>query len=135
MCKVGDKIRFCTCSTDAENKKAYWTFYKHQDDLAISVDGDLIMPLLLDPEVDHLNRSVLLQRINEKDAWDFDLAPKHLDRLSVTLTCKKDGEEGYITYGFEFDESSNKFIECEYDAFDWLSNRTEEGSGEVKSTG
>ena len=132
MCKVSCQLKFCTCSRNAINKNAYWTLYRYHDDQAISVMGDLILPIPLDPGTDNFNREVLLSRVNEKEAWDFNLNPSPNDRLAVTINGQQGGNYGYVTYGFEYDAYQKKWLEREFEPFEWQSKHVVGESGQIK---
>lgn len=88
-----------------------------------------MVPYVINEESLLYNKELLLKRINETDAFDVDLAPKHLDQLQLTFTCSKT-YTGKITYGYQFEQ--NRWIEMEYDSLEWAWFHDEEISGNIK---
>lgn len=117
MCQVLDKIKFCTCSEPVEELENYWVLHRWVKDKYEYILGLPVMPYSIEnPAVDLLNRDTLLKRFNEPDAFDIELQPKPKDRLQLTFKCD-DSMGGYITYGFAW--KNGRWIEEEYDYFDW----------------
>ncbi len=130
MCKVSDKIKFCTCSGDAKNLRHFWVLHRFVKGRHEIIMGQPVMPLYLEKQINTYNRQLLLQRLNEPDAFDADISPLEKDRLQVSFQCSKEYPDR-VDYGFEF--KKGKWRECEYDFFEWYSQHVESNFGKIKS--
>lgn len=105
MCKVSDKIKFCTCSPDEiHGAKHTWSFHRYVGETGIQKLGIMIPPLRLDNETDMYNREALLKRVNEPDAFDVELNPREGDFLNLYFSDEV--REGTFEYGFLFKNNS-----------------------------
>jgi hypothetical protein len=129
MCRVSDKIKFCTCSVSLDQLKNYWVLHRYVEGKLDIVIGQPLMPYNVDEQTDTYNKEVLLKRVNEADAFDVNLNPKENDRLQVTFTRDVEDEEN-MNYGFVF--KNGKWEEEGYDALEWMWRHEEETFGKVK---
>lgn len=128
MCRVSNKIKLCSCATDnVETLKHYWIFHKYDQNRHYDILGELMEPYSTDPEIELYNRELLLQRINEPDAFDVHLKPTNNDRLEICVSA------GYhrLTYGFVYQDGI--WAEKEYDPFEWMWQHTQKEIGKVKN--
>ena len=101
MCKVSDKIKFCTCGTKQVWKlKHYWVLYRYKRGQSPFI-GEPVMPAWIDEDLDNLNISTLIKRLNEADAFDTDIAPKERDKLEIHFTTPR-LQPGHISYFFQY---------------------------------
>lgn len=129
MCRVSEKIKFCTCSAPSiDSLKHYWVFYRKVKGKDIMVMGEPMSPYPINIADDQHNRNLLKLRVNEPDAFDIDLQPKTGDRLQVSFQCAN-AVEGYLHYGFKFEKG--KWIEKEFDYFDWMTHHEEDKFGKL----
>jgi hypothetical protein len=129
MCRVSDKIKFCTCSVSLDQLKNYWVLHRYVEGKLDIVIGQPLMPYNVDEQTDTYNKEVLLKRVNEADAFDVNLNPKENDRLQVTFTRDMEDEEN-MNYGFVF--KNGKWEEEGYDALEWMWRHEEKTFGKVK---
>lgn len=118
MCRVSEEIKFCTC----QNKKlpafqSFWVLHRYVKGRDVLAIGEVVFAFWnRDREAGNHNRRVLLQRVNEADAFDTDLQPKEGDRLQISIHCENEGS-GYLDYGFVFENGN--WTEKSYDVFEW----------------
>lgn len=131
MCKISDKIKFCTCkSSSVEKLKHYWIFHQYVEGQENIVIGTTMMPYLLDEQVEIQNKTLLLKRINEVDAFDVELNPKEKDRLQLSFKCGGDMND-FLDYGFEFRDG--KWVEEQFDSLEWMWNHSEAKFGLIRN--
>ena len=117
MCKVSDKIKLCTCSAGSINElKHFWILHRYSKTKNEIFIGELVMPYMIDGATFLNNKTVLLKRINEADAFDIDLSPKNKDRIQLTFTCPEPADQ-QITYGYSFKKGI--WVEEEFDPLTW----------------
>jgi hypothetical protein len=128
MCEVSDKIKFCTCA-EAENIEeldSYWVLHKFNpgnDDFLI---GMLEPPTAFrDPNFE-LNQNVILDRLNDGEAFDKPLEFEKKDRLEVVI---KLGKEQFFYY---FQYRGRKWKAVKEDPFELESNYDFKRGGRVK---
>jgi hypothetical protein len=132
MCKLSEKLTLCTCSAASfADLEHYWVFHRFVAGKNEMVIGRALLPDKLDAEVEAHNRSVLLARLNEIDAFDVDLKPKDGDRLQLTFRFPLAGATKTITYGFA--HAGGRWVEQAYDHLSWRWQHDRESFGEVRS--
>ncbi|GAA4334961.1 hypothetical protein GCM10023184_29430 [Flaviaesturariibacter amylovorans] len=131
MCQVSDKIKFCTCSNleDINELDNYWVFHTYVKGKNVELVGEPLAPPSLITFDDAHNRRVLLERVNDPGAFDIPLHPKERDRLQVSFSVPEGGYKGILTYGFR--SRKGKWVECEYESFDWYRRHDETIGGEA----
>jgi hypothetical protein len=130
MCKVSNKIKFCTCHVDdMDDLPHFWIFHSYHEEQELMVVGSPIMPVAIDEATDLINREALLKRVNEQDAFDVELLPKEKDRLQLSFSCEGERNFGRLDYGFEYRDG--KWEEEDYESFDWMMKHKEKQFGEI----
>jgi len=117
MCKVSDKIKFCTCGSgikDVRKLDNYWILYRynHNDDNLIDEihDGIVLIKII---QNDELNKQTILNRLKEIDAFDVSIKFEVSDILEIHLNnLNPDKKLIYTFYRFgqEWDYNSNDSI-------------------------
>jgi len=131
MCRVSNKIKFCTCKDGSLDRlKHYWIFHKYDKEWQVDVLGSMVEPFKLDAETNLYNEETLLKRVNEADAFDIDLHPEDKDRLEITISCSEKKDE-FLTYGFCFENGQWK--PKEYDPFEWQWSHHPRENGKIKN--
>ena len=105
MCKLSHQLKMCICDVpDVSELEHYWVLHRFnpKKDMVI---GRVARPDTLDVRVDAYNRSLLLQRLHEDDAFDIDLNLQNGDRSQLTFRCSEPDASGQpeikvITYGY-----------------------------------
>ena len=129
MCEVSDKIKFCTCAV-VENiyeLDSYWVLHKFnpgEDDVLI---GMMQPPTAFRDPNFKLNRNVILDRLNDGEAFDKPIDFEKKDRLEVVITL---GKEQFYYY---FKYSGRKWIPVSEDAFELEKDFDEVQKGPIKS--
>lgn len=93
MCKISDKIKFCTCGTENNNFEEfenYWILYryKYDNNLELIIDEDTIVGsfmISVNEEFDEINKTTILNRLKDPDAFDIDIQFKEEDCLVIFL--------------------------------------------------
>jgi hypothetical protein len=136
VCKLSSQLKLCTCDVGSVDRlEHYWVLHRFDPRKDDSVIGKLFMPHTLDGRVEAYNRSLLLQRLQEGDAFDVDLKPREGDRLQLTFRCSEaDASESLkgkiITYGYAW--SAGRWVEQAFDPLSWRARHDEERFGEVR---
>lgn len=130
MCKVSNKLKLCTCTTDLDKLKHYWIFHRYVEGKNEMVIGQPLFPedFIYSNHPD--NQTILERLLNEENIFDVAIIPKSKDRLELSFTCN-DYRQNIMTYGFEY--TKGKWISKEYNCFDWMYNHDEEGFGKIKN--
>ena len=117
MCKISDKIKFCTCvDEDVEIEKLdnYWILYREDKskklDFIIQI-GEFVLTENMSSNFE-FNKNTILKRLNEDDAFDMPIQFKKNDYLQVNLISKNDLEK--ILYSFWFYYGTWKFDDSNY---------------------
>ena len=79
MCKVSDKIKLCSCTTDIEDVYEldnYWIFYRFKKELNIEVVGEYMLPIFVVQQDHAYNMEHLPRLLNDGNVFDIDLHPK-----------------------------------------------------------
>lgn len=102
MCKISNKVKFCTCKTSTTEKlQHYWCLYRfNKEEKNFVIIGTMVMDneiLTIDYEV---NKVILEQRLNEVDAFDMELYFKPKDVLEIV--CHNLNENKRVVYGFKY---------------------------------
>lgn len=105
MCKISDKLKLCTCSTEnVYELKHYWELSKFQKS-DVKVVGTLMPPqdLVIGEEIDRHNHEKLEKMLNDGNCFDVDLKLNHGDFLEIHLTCEYDkNEKVHLVYEFVY---------------------------------
>lgn len=127
MCKVSDKIKLCTCEVTSVSKlKHYWILHRYNKSKNNIIIGEFMLPYMLDEKMLINNKAMLLNRLNEADAFDVELSPKSKDRLQLTFTCPGANDQ-QITYGYSY--KKGKWVEEDFDSLEWSWNHDEQKFG------
>jgi hypothetical protein len=111
-------MKFCSCKVSSVYKlKHYWVFHQFVHGQENIVIGTTIMPYISDVQTEMQNKSLLLTRVNEDDAFDVQLNPKENDRLQVSFKWREDMDD-YLDYGFEF--KFGKWKGKQFDSLEWM---------------
>ena len=119
MCKVSDKIKFCTCGSgikDVRKLDNYWILYRYnQNDYQIIgeiIDG-VIYTINLIQDNHELNKETILNRLKETDAFDIPIKFEDFDILEIHLNHLQPSKELVYTFNYydkEWDFNSNESI-------------------------
>lgn len=131
MCRVSDKIKFCTCTNGpVENLKHYWILYRFNKDKNDGCMGMPIMPTYITDLSFEENQTTLLNRLNEVDAFDIPLKFKAKDIIEIVINNTSAYQDPF-TYSFKY--KKGKWIAEETDSFEIMNHFDEENSGKIKS--
>ncbi|HAP69436.1 MAG TPA: hypothetical protein DCR04_06880 [Flavobacteriales bacterium] len=104
MCKVSEKIKFCTCGDiqNIEELDDYWILHrfnkdKDEDDIMI---GMLAPPTVFRDSNFEFNENAILERLNTGEAFDKPMNLEKRDRLEVVINMNDD--DGSFSYNFQF---------------------------------
>lgn len=133
MCKVSDKIKFCTCANgDVEKLKHYWILYRFtKEEKAICI-GSPLMPTYMNDFLFAENEAALLNRLNEPNAFDIPIKFKSKDQLEIVINNSKI-RDFYGTFTFSFQFKKNKWVVIESDSFEIMNHFDEEKCGKIKN--
>lgn len=132
MCFVSDKIKFCTCATgDFEKLKHYWILYRFNNNKQLLCMGSPMIPTSMIDLNFEVNKSTLLARINEPDAFDVSLQLKSKDLFEIVINNHSNNFEERFNYAFEF--SNGKWVAVEPDPFKIMNEFDEEQFGKIKN--
>lgn len=99
MCKITSKIKFCNCkATSSDNLQNYWCLHRFNKDKNEMIVGEIVFPFDLITNDYEKNKSVLLKRLAEIDAFDVPLIFKNKDVLEIVFNNKDYYKR--IVYGF-----------------------------------
>ena len=103
MCKVSDKIKFCTCSTDVDVEELdyFWTLYRQNLNKEVQMIGLFIPPDILEINFD-VNESTIEEVLNSDDAFDKPMEFQKNDIFELILDSKNEGLESVNQYTFAF---------------------------------
>ena len=121
MCKVSDKIKFCTCVDDSieiEELNNYWVLHRYNKDKDMSVMGEPILPNGLQSMFE-INKKILVDTLNSPEAFDKKIEIKEGDKLEVVLCNNSSDDTGSLYYNFSYSGKIWKSIES--DSFDIMS--------------
>ena len=115
MCKVSDKIKFCTCSSDTINideLDSYWILYRYNDkkEREITIGSFYIIGNL---EFDSSNKITILNRLKESDAFDIPIQFNNQDSLVIHIDQFNHSNE--LLYYFQFIDG--EWLSQEYNPF------------------
>jgi hypothetical protein len=120
---------FCSCATIDQSKSNYWILFRYNTDSSISIIGECIMPYPLQNAEEYEKMiSSIEKKINEKDAFDLSLDPLEKDRLEISICFNSHSTPGIYRFLYQH----GKWIQCEAEIFDILSNYRSEMLGLVK---
>jgi hypothetical protein len=132
MCLISDKIKFCTCAaSDVETLKHYWKLYRLDKNKNLMCVGEPMMPTSMIDSNFEENKVLLLNRINEMDAFDVPLSLQSKDILEIVINNNVKAVDRF-TYTFKFIKGKWKAIEADY--FEIMNNYEDEESGKIKAT-
>lgn len=131
MCQISDKIQFCTCANGSiEKLKHYWILHRYSKEKREMCMGSPIMPSdMIDLNFVE-NQSVLLERLNQADAFDQPMEFKPKDQLEIVINNTPNFQNA-ITYSFKY--YKGKWSITETDPFDLMNNFDEANSGKIKN--
>jgi hypothetical protein len=131
MCRISDKIKFCTCSPidNVEDMENYWVVYKFNKDKNEFILGEPMIPTAFRDPKFVLNETVILDRLNDGDAFDKPFKFNKYDRLEVVL--KINPMDDSYCYNFLF--GGRKWKAVEEDPFELMNQYDQEKEGEVKN--
>lgn len=128
MCQLERKLKLCTCGKIARSKlEHYWVLHRFDAEKNDRVLGRIAVPPELGRGVAEEHRALLLERLQEADAFDVDLAPREGDRLQLSFRFSA---TQWAKYGFAF--RGGRWVEEEYCPLGWRWHHTEERFGAVK---
>ncbi|MEJ6687445.1 MAG: hypothetical protein QNK70_09235 [Crocinitomicaceae bacterium] len=119
MCRVSDKIKFCTCDPDIEieDMDNYWVLYRRDTDKNEPVMGSISCLIGLDKKDFKINQKILEKRINEPDAFDIPIILQPGDELHIHLTTPRSNVFAEDDYAFVYQE---KWECCDYEWFSYI---------------
>ncbi|GGG52168.1 hypothetical protein [Bizionia arctica] len=132
MCKVSDKIKFCTCfdaNIDIEELNYYWLLHRYNKDKNHIVMGSPVLPEYLNPRFE-INAELLVNTLNTPEAFDKNLQLEEGDRLEVVLCNNAKDSNESLYYNFKYTGNIWKTIQS--DCFDLMSRFDEVSGGEIK---
>jgi hypothetical protein len=132
MCLVSDKIKLCTCADvdDLEALDSYWILYQPDED---KEEGEFIIGTCVTPTAYRdpnfaLNENILLERLNDGEAFDKPFQFSKKDRLQVVIQLDNDRES--FSYNFEY--SGRKWKSVVEDVFELENNYILYRQGRIK---
>lgn len=132
MCKVSDKIKFCTClddTIDIEELNHYWVLHRYNKDKNLSVMGMPVFPNDLNPLFE-INAEIVLHNLNTPEAFDKEIELKRGDRLEAVVCSNTAGNDDRFYYNFKYTGKIWKSIAVDY--FDIMSRFDELNMGEIQ---
>ena len=132
MCKLPDKIKFCTCvdeNINIEDFNHYWILHRYNKNKSLDALGEVMFPSHLHPRF-KVNAEIVLSTLNTSEAFDKNLDIKNGDRLEVVL-CNNSKEIAQSLY-YNFEYTADVWKSIESDCFDLMNNYDEVNSGELK---
>jgi hypothetical protein len=136
MCKVSSKLKLCTCAVpDVSRLRFYWVLHRFDPRKDVRRVGRVARPDVLDARDEAHNRTLLLARLQEPDAFDVDLEPREGDRLQLTFRFTERDRAGRktvkeITYGYA--RIRGRWVEEKYDPLLWHWHHDRERFGELR---
>jgi len=112
MCKISDKIKFCTCGSVTKNTrklKNYWVLNRLKTDGFEFLVGSFILPNELSENFE-INKKTILKRLKESDAFDIPISFQNEDTLVIYLNQNKKQEMDGIIYSFEYQKGNGNMI-------------------------
>ena len=132
MCKVSDKIKFCTCvdeNTNIDELNHYWVLHRYNKD-----KNEFLMGLPIFPDHPHpmfkINDEILVNTLNSPEAFDTHLVFKSEDRLEIVLCNNSKEVTSRFIYTFKYTGKTWKSIES--DCFDLMNRFDQINTGELK---
>lgn len=132
MCKISDKIKFCTCvdvNIEIEELNHYWVLHRFNKNKNLNVVGTPSLPYHLHPMYD-VNEELLLITLNSPIAFDKNVELKRWDRLEVVLCNDPNSNEHSLAFNFRYTGKNWKPIE--QDPFDLINRFDDIQQGEIK---
>ena len=113
MCKVSDKIKFCTCSEgeiNIDELENYWILYRLKTEGFEILIGSFYLP---NEHLENfeLNKQTILKRLTETDAFDIPIEFKNEDILAIYLDKNKKWEDLVLSFRYK----KRKWIYEQYD--------------------
>ena len=90
-----------------------------------------MMPTSMRDQNFEMNKSTLLERLNEEDAFDFQMKFKEKDTLDVIINNRLNSDLSTFSYTFEYKQGTWRFIDT--DPFDIVNFFKEVGGGKMSS--
>ena len=130
MCNISNKIKFCSCLASTPDKlRHYWIVHRFNKNLDEFHIGQPQFPDELFVTDYDLNKEILLNRLNESDAFDFKIHFNAKDKLEISINHAQDDSQK-ATYCFKF--SKGKWRHAEYDVFELMNHYDELKFGKLK---
>ena len=122
MCIISKKIKFCSCLTkDPRTLKNYWILHRYNQSKNEMSVGEAMFPEQTSNF--EINKNLLLNRLNDADAFDFQTNFHNKDRLELVIKDSLSRPFGSATYAFAY--SKGKWMETPFDVFDLMNNYDE----------
>ncbi len=113
MCEISDKLKLCTCNKGVSKLKYTWEYYRYVGNKGFYIEGEIMMPVDLEPELEAHNRELLTRLLNDGNVFDFEVTPKFRDRLVLHFDLSHEKEdEKFLVYEFLFVKGHWKFSEA-----------------------
>lgn len=129
MCQVSEKIKFCSCATkNAHNLKHYWVWHQYNKEKNLMIVGEVYLPNFIVDTHKKINKTTILNRLTETEAFDKVLEFKNKDILQIVLNNAPKNDT--LTYCFQFKNGTWKSIEYCY--FSLVNNFDEKEHGKLK---
>lgn len=131
MCTLSETLKLCTCESGSlGDLDHYWVFHRFVDGKDNPVIGRVLVSYRLDATTEAHNRSLLLARLNQPDAFDIDLQPRDGDRLHLAFRIIVAGAPKTVTYGYAL--SGGTWVEQTYNSLAWERHHDRETFGEIR---
>lgn len=135
MCKLADKIKFCTCvdeNINIEDLNHYWVLHRVNSNTEESMN-EIIMGMPIFPDHLHpmfdINDKALLSTLNTNDAFDKKINTANGDVIEIVL-CNNDNSTGLFRYTYKYNGSLWESDDA--DCFELSNNYKELKKGRIK---
>jgi hypothetical protein len=125
MCKVSEKFKLCTCANGSMiDLQHYWVLHRYSAIKKDFIMGMPILPSMVDPVLLFENTEAILDRLNEGDAFDFEITFQDKDCLEIVLN--------HDEMNFTFTYKKGKWTKDDQDFFSLENYYNNHLEGEVK---
>jgi hypothetical protein len=101
MCKVSNKVKFCTCEGRTyKNLEHYWVLHRYDESKTMAYVGETLLPHGLNTPNYNINTATFLARLNETDAFDRLIAFEDNDQLEIVINNLDHTQK--MAFGFEY---------------------------------
>ena len=129
MCTISNKIQFCSCLTSSPDKlRHYWILHRFNKNLDEFHIGMPQFPDELFVTDYDANKEILLKRLTESDAFDFEIKFQTKDKLEISINHAQDNSQQAI-YCFNF--IKGRWYHAEYDIFELMNHYEEYSFGKL----